>query len=435
VLRDPATTAAVSSGGNGAPVLWRRRSPRAAAAGTPAVLLLGNYRPTICLVRTLRSLGHRTVVGIGGEGGAEYSRFTDEVWDHPPLADGPQVFLSALARFLGQRPDIEVVLPVAEEFVRLLAAESDTLPADRVWAMPPAAVVGAMLDKTRAYQLAADAGVPVAPWAVIETYADLRRRCDAIGYPLVVRPLHSTRRLAGRKALIADDAAALLRAMPAWPPGQRALLAQRQVTGKRHNVYFAARDGRLVRLLEAVIERTDRTDDTGLAVAGRTVRPSADLVAFTEAMLSRLAYTGVGCAQFLVDRAGGAVHFLEINPRIAGNHAVAEAAGLELGRLSIELARPEPPDVPFVAGRRGLVYAWTSGDVRALNAAVRSGGIGPGTVLRWAAQIAATAVRADVHMTWRWDDPAPTLALLGRRLPGLRRLVAAPAAPERATLP
>src|SRR5262245_10774848 len=324
-----------------------------------AVLLLGNYRPTICLVRELHALGYRTIVGRGGgEGGAEYSRFTDETWDHPPCdGDG---FVRALAAFLGRRPDVRVVFPVGEAFVRVVAAARERLPASRIYAIPRAAAIEAVLDKVAAYALATSVGVPVAPYAVVDAPATLRARCTTIGWPVVLRPLGATGGLAGEKALIVTSESDLDRVLAATR-GHGEILAQRYVTGRRHNLYFAARKGRLVRLLEAVIERTDRLDDTGLAVEGRSIEPTPDLVRYTGRLAAALDYTGVGRAQFLVDPRSGAASFLEVNPRIAGNHAIAEAGGLELAALSIALAAADPPDVPFVLGRPGLRYAWTYG--------------------------------------------------------------------------
>jgi len=389
----------------------------------PGVLLLGNYRPTLTLVRDLKSLGWVTIVGRGGgEGGAEYSRFTDEVWEHPPLEDGREAFLGALGAFLGRRSDIGVVLPVAEEFVRAVSAARDRLPSDRIYALPEPQVVRTALDKTAVWGLAQSIGVPVASHALATSYADLERRCDEIGYPLVIRPLDSTRRLGEVKALIVVGPAELASTMPAWPGGHTGLLVQRRVTGRRHNLYFAARRGRIVRLLETVIERTDHVDGTGLAVEGRTVATTPVLARHTERLAGCLGYSGVGCAQFLVDPEADGVTFLELNPRVAGNHAVAEAAGLELGRLSILLASPEPPDVPFVAGTPGLVYAWTYGDVRGLVHSLRRG-LPAREALRWLGHVLRALLRADVHMTWRWDDPLPTLALFGVQLPVLRRLL------------
>jgi len=399
-------------------------APRRPIEGPAAVLLLGNYRPTIALVRTLKPLGYRVIVGLGGgEGGAQYSRFVDEVWDHPPLAAGADRFVAALAAVLRRRPDIRVVVPVAEEFVRVVSDARDALPADRSYAVPSRAVIDATLDKAALWRLATSAGVPVAPYAVTRTHAELRDACTTIGWPIVLRPFESTRRLYGRKAIVVASAEELTTTCPAWPTEQTAILVQRWVCGARHNIYFAARAGRIVRIVEAVIDRTDEPDATGLAVEGRTVPASDDLFVFTARLTGALDYTGVGCAQFLVDRAAGAVHLLEINARIAGNHAVAEAAGLELGPLAIRLAAADPPDVPFVAGKPGLVYAWTYGDVRGLVVARREGRISRFEAVRWCGRLVRTVARAGVHMTWRWDDPMPTVVLYGRHVPGLSRLV------------
>jgi predicted ATP-grasp superfamily ATP-dependent carboligase len=398
-------------GSDKTPEKWEMIRPVMPRSG--AVLLLGNYRPTICLVRELHALDYRTIVGRGGgEGGAEYSRFTDETWDHPPCdGDG---FIRALAALLGHRPDITVVFPVGEAFVRAVAAARDRLPADRVYAIPAAAVVEATLDKVAAYALAGSVDVPVAPYAVVDSPAALRARCATIGYPLALRPLGADG-LAGEKAVILASDAELDRVPAAWTRGRGCILAQRYVTGRRHNLYFAARKGRLVRLLEAVIERTDRLDDTGLAVEGRSIEPTPDLARYTERLAAALDYTGVGCAQFLVDPRSGAASFLEVNARIAGNHAIAEAGGLELGALSITLAATDPPDVPFVRGRPGLHYAWTYGDLRGLVGALASG-LAFRAALRWALRLLRALFTTDVHVTWRWDDPLPTLVLYARSI-------------------
>jgi len=376
-----------------------------------AVLLLGNYRPTICLVRELHALGYRTIVGRGGgEGGAEYSRFTDETWNHPPCdGDG---FVRALAALLARRRDITVVFPVGEAFVRVVATARNRLPKDRIYAIPDAAVIDVTMDKVSAYALAGSVDVPVAPYAVVDSPPALRARCATIGYPVALRPLRADG-FAGEKAVIVASEAALERVPAPWTRGRGGILAQRYVTGRRHNLYFAARKGRLVRLLEAVIERTDRLDDTGLAVEGRSIEPTPELVRYTERLAAALGYTGVGCAQFLVDPRSGVASFLEINPRIAGNHAIAEAGGLELAALSITLAAADPPDVPFVRGTPGLRYAWTYGDLRGLVGAV-AGGLALRPALRWSARLLHALFTTDVHVTWRRDDPLPTLVLYAR---------------------
>jgi biotin carboxylase len=385
------------------------------------VLLLGNYRPTIVVVRALARAGYRVIVGARGEGGAEHSRFTNELWDHP--AAGHATFAGTLAAFLQGRPEIRFVFPVAEEYVRAVSAARASLPGDRVYVLPRADVVAAMIDKVRAYRIAESVGVPVAPWACVERAEDLESACDALGCPVVLRPVDSMRRFGSRKAVIIETPRALRDIVLVWPGG-RGMLAQRRVFGVRHNVYFAANVGRIVRIADVDVARTDQPDTTGLAVSGRTRSVDPALHAFTAAMTERLGYHGVGCAQYIVGREGGPTTFLELNPRLGGNHAVPEASGVELSTLAVALAASDRIDVPFVAGRPGLRYAWTYGDLRGLRAARASGRLTRRDTAAWAWRIVRAFCAADVHMTWRWDDPLPTLALYARRVPGVRSLMA-----------
>jgi predicted ATP-grasp superfamily ATP-dependent carboligase len=384
------------------------------------VLLLGNYRATIALVRALSSAGHRVIVASSGDGSAEFSRFASEVWRHPPLEGQADAVLASLRAFLSERPDIGVVFPVTEEFVRLVSPARNCLPADRLLVLPSAEIVATTIDKVAAYRLAEAAGVPVAPWERIERHEDLAPCCARLGYPIVVRPL-GPMRLDGRKALLIDTPADLARSVPVWPADQPALLVQRKVVGRRYNIYFAAHGGRIVRIASARVDRTDHPDGTGLAVAGRTELVDEMLQHYTAALVERLAYHGVGCAQYLIGPAGWS--FLELNPRVAGNHAVPEAAGLELGAIAVALAAPASPDVPLISGRPGIVYAWTYGDLAGLKIALAERALSFRETLAAVWTVARTAVTVDFHITWRWDDPLPTLVLYGRRMPGLGRIL------------
>jgi len=392
------------------------RSPGRAGA----VLLLGNYRPTLTLARELARLGLKVLVaGRCSEGAAEWSRFCADVIDIADPEHEPAAFLAGLERCLAERSEIGTLLPVTEAAARVLSERAGRL-SDRVLlAMPAPHLVAHCLDKPRLFGLAASLGLPVAQGETVlgdgpNPYAALLDAAVRTGFPLVLRPLDSTRRINGEKALIAADMAALADALPAWPPGQEGLILQRKVSGLRHNLYFAARRGRLIRLAEAVILRTDRVDGTGLAVEGTTIVPDETRVGYLRALLRALDYSGVGCAQFLVDPASGEASFLEINPRIAGHHALAEALGLELSRLAIALAAAGG-DEPLRIGPAGVRYAWTYGDLRGLATAWRAGRLSFRGALAWGAQIAWAACRCRVHMTWRWADPVPSLVLYARQ--------------------
>lgn len=411
------------------------RGGRTSAKGHPAatapnrgetVLLLGNYRPALTVVRALADHGYRTMVGLGGhEGCVETSRFADESWDHAPLTGRGDAFIADLRRLLAERPDITTVYPIAEEFVACLAIHAGRLPQEVAVASVDPTIFELCQDKVRMLAFVRELGVDCLPFEVVTDYVQAIRAARAVGYPIVVRPLTPRVKLGNKKALICRDEDALRAALPAWPEGQSALLLQKEARGIRHNVFFAARGGEILRSLETRIHRTDRTDGTGYAVDGVTVAPTPQLDGDCRRMVRALDYTGVGLAQFILDPDTGRSCFLELNARVAGSHAITDAVGQELSLLAVKLARGglSRRDVAPWTYPVGVRYAWTYGDLRGLKSALRDGEVSGFGAVRWLLASLTTALGADIHMTWRWDDPMPTCALFARQTPGVSRLV------------
>ena len=381
-----------------------------------SLLLLGNYRPSLTLARELAPLGYRIVVTRGGGGErCEYSRFVSDVWEDPDLKSDEDAFISALVTYLYRHDDVRTIIPVAEPYVAAIARHWDRLPTNRLYVTPDPATVRQCLDKPGLFAIAELLGVPLAPTQTVETYGALKDAVRRIGYPVVIRPLVSESLLNGQKAVTIGSEPELQTAIPLWPRKHQTLIVQRKVGGHRHNVYFAADQGTMIRGLEAVILETDKADGSGLATHGVTVPLQDSLRSHTEALLRALKYHGVGCAQFLVDAESDLIHFLEINPRIAGNHAVPEAAGLGLGPLAIGLAAGDPFVRDSVTGTGGLTYAWTTGAFAGLKGKVRAGQLPVQAVPAELMRLMRIAWSADIHMTWRFDDPLPTAMLLVRQ--------------------
>jgi predicted ATP-grasp superfamily ATP-dependent carboligase len=398
-----------------------REEPRLSAAPhpprSPMVLLLGNYRPALAVARSLSRHGYRITLGLGGgEGCGEYSRFVDESWDHPALAGSGDEFLASLLSLLQTRPHIEIIYPVAEEFVRFVAERERALPEHVTVASPRGDIVRTCCDKLALLRLVERLGIDHLPFQVVSVLDELTAAANAIGFPVVIRPLNNLIRLGHKKALIAADALDLQNLLPRWPDGQEKLLLQRFAKGERHNVFFAAQHGRILRAVETRILRTDRPDGTGLAVDGETVFPTPQLVEDTAALLASLNYTGIGLAQFILDPESGRSCFLELNPRIAGSHAITEQVGADLSRLAIDLARKQLFVADAFSYRAGMRYAWVYGDLRGLLHALRCQEIGPVQAARWTLQILSSTFTADLHQTWRRDDPMPTIMLFLRLL-------------------
>lgn len=372
------------------------------------VLLLGNYHPALAVARSLDRSKYRCIVGSEGtEGCTEHSRFVSEVWSHPPLAD-KDVFLSDLLKLLRDRADLNIVFPIAEDFVVVLADIAAELPAELTIASPQPEVVHSCRDKTGMNSLARELGIGCEPYLEVHSYEEALAGAVRLRYPIVVRPTNSLVRIGNKKAVICPDEDAFRQRIPIWPDELEGLLLQRQAPGLRHNVYFAARDGQLLGHVDHRTLRTDRWDGTGLTVEGRCARTPTKLAEETAALVRALGYTGVGLTQFLADESAGKHVFLELNPRVGGNLAVVEGYGLEMSQSAINLARGLPLDPPRFRCDT-IRFAWVTGDVAGLKNAIFRRELGFRDTFVWLYRLVVNAVRADLHATWRWDDPLPTV--------------------------
>jgi predicted ATP-grasp superfamily ATP-dependent carboligase len=386
---------------------------------SPTVLLLGNYRPALTVARSLSRHGYSIMMGVGGgEGCGEYSRFVDESWDHPALSGTGDEFLASLLTLLEAKPEIEVIYPVAEEFVRFLAERERALPERLIVASPRSDIVRTCCDKLALLGVVERVGVDHLPFRVISALNELAPAANEIGFPVAIRPINNLIRLGHKKALIASDAAELGHLLPHWPDGHERLLLQRYAKGERQDVFFAALNGRILRAAQVRYLRTDHIDGTGLCVYGELQALDKRLLKSCQALTQELNYTGIGCAQFVVDPVSSDICFIELNPRTSAIHAAPEAVGMELSYLAIALAQgavlPEFQETfGYKAGRR---YAWTYGELRGIRSALRNREIGPAQATRWVLQMLWSALSADLHLTWRRTDPLPTIMLFLRML-------------------
>ncbi len=382
-----------------------------------SVLLLGNYRPTLTVASALAQMNFRVIITRDCGGGyAQFSRHVDECWDHPPLESG-EAFYQALGDFLRSRPDISVVYPIWENCLRDLAQYQHLLPEDRLYAGVDAETVEICTNKPEMLKFAANAGVSIASYQKVSDYKSLDAAKNAIDFPLIIRPVDSRKTLMGKKALIVHSDEQLDDVLPEWPKSHSELIVQRYVTGPRINLYFAAQNGKPIRYLATEILETDVRDGTGFAVDGHTIELDHQARSIGDRLIEKLDYHGVGLIQFIRDSATNDLSFLELNPRVAGSHAVAEACGMELGRLTLDLARLEPQPSKLKVGLAGKRYVWTYGAVSSIYRSLKSSEIGPQEAALQLFKTMVQAVKAEIHMTWRWSDPMPTIVAFLNNLP------------------
>jgi biotin carboxylase len=391
------------------------------------VLVLGDYRQTVTVVRSLGRAGFEVTLGTDQRRSSTgLSRFVSDVWIYDNAS--PQRFCNHLEAFLrNERPDY--VFTVGESQLRRLIDAAARFEPLATWANPDFAAVARCFDKREMYDLAAALDIPTMPWASFTSAEGWRSQARAMGFPVVVKRKDSAGHLFERKAIIHHSAAELDGFLTSLPRDHdtSTLVLQKFAPGVRHNCHVAAADGRLVAYFQQKVLRTDEPDDTGIGVAGVSVPPSAQLRAHCEALTGALRYTGIGCIQFLVDEESGAVSFLEFNARMDSTAALPYRMGLDYPLIAVRLAAyrkacdagrsdaaqllPQPHPAAYAVGK---TYHWLHGDLGAWLRELRARQSSAG---RLAARLVEMAwlCATSYHLTFDWRDPMPTLHMFWRR--------------------
>ena len=391
------------------------------------VLVLGDYRQTVTVVRSLGRAGYEVTLGTEhAYSSTGLSRHVADVWRFDNSS--AQRFCNTLEAFLrNERPDY--VFTVGESQLRRLLDVAPRFEPLATWVNPDFDTVARCFDKRAMYELAPTLGIPSVPWAPYTSVEDWRARAAGMGFPVVVKRKDSAGHVLERKAAIYASAEAFETFLAVLPreADPASLVLQKFASGQRHNCHVAAADGQLVAYFQQKVLRTDEPDDTGIGVAGVSVAPSAQLRAYCEALTKALRYTGIGCVQFLVDEGSGKIAFLEFNARMDSTAALPYRMGLDFPLLAMQLARyrkaraagrtdaerllpaAQAPDYPA-----GTSYHWLLGDLGVFLRDLRSGKASPGALIARAFSMAWLSLRS-YHLTYDWRDPLPTLHMFWRK--------------------
>ena len=112
---------------------------------------------------------------------------------------------------------------------------------------------------------------------------------------------------------------------------------------------------------------------------------------------------------------------MEINPRIAGNHALPEYAGLDLAWFNFNRVVHNRIDKKVRSAPAGIRFCWTYGDLMGAKATYLRGEISFGAFITWLSGAIATALRSDVHMVFDKRDPYPAIRGLWNLFPRIAR--------------
>jgi biotin carboxylase len=379
------------------------------------VLVLGDYRQTVTIVRSLARAGLRIALGTSEwRSSTALSRYVSDVRVFEESKRDR--FLDQLEAYLRhEKPDY--VFPVGETQARRIACAAERFMPLATWVMPDPATVLRCFDKRALYELTPTLGIPTAPWREYSDFEDWSRAAREMGFPVVVKRKDSSAHIKQKKAIILRTPKAFdsFLAELQSEPDAGSLVLQKFASGERQNCHIAADRGRIVAFFQQKVLRTDELDGTGIGVEGVSVPISPELRAYCERLAEALGYHGIGCIQFMVEEKSGAVAFLEVNPRMDSTAALPYRLGYDYPRIAVEIAARNAPAPLTKAYRTGKHYHWLYGDALSWLDCRKQGRQSGAELIAWALKMLWSTLTSH-HLTWDARDPIPTLHLFWNKI-------------------
>jgi predicted ATP-grasp superfamily ATP-dependent carboligase len=380
---------------------------------TTVLLTDAEERATLAASRCLRAAGYRVaLIAFAKPAPGHWSRSCAERLSLPSPVKDLDGFLGGLAAIVARRR-YHVLLPGGDPALAAISRHRRMIDGRVLLGMPSEEAVERSLDKVELIDAARAAGLPCPQTIVCRGPAEAVRAAQALGCPVVVKPQRSVLGLGGaarqQSSRIAADAAEVARWAQAF--GERCLV-QRRAVGAIHSCSGVAAGGRLLAFATSRYARTFPVDG-GNAAFARTIEPPPGLRERIGALVRLLGWQGIFEVE-LVREPDGALHVIDMNPRVFGSLSLVTTAGAPLPAIWCDWLLGRDP-APVVA-RAGVRYRWEDADARHLLWQLRRG-------RARAALAVARPHRHVVHAHFRLQDPAPLLArLLYMARSGLRRL-------------
>jgi acetyl-CoA carboxylase, biotin carboxylase subunit len=316
------------------------------------ILIANRGEIALRVMRTCREMGLAAVAVYSDvDRKAPHVRYADEAYPIGAAASTESYLRIDRILEVGRRCHAEAIHPgygflsENEEFARACEA------AGIVFVGPPASAMQLMGSKTASRHAALAAGLPVVPGADrnLESFEEIRRVADGIGYPVMLKAaaggggkglrlvhvpgeLESAWRNARSEAENAfGDASVYLEKYLDRPRH-----IEIQVLGDRHGhlIYLGERECSLQRRHQKVMEECP---------SPLVDEPLRQRMGETAVHIAKLAgYVNAGTVEFLVDQNRN-FYFLEMNTRLQVEHPITElVVGIDLVREQLKIAAGEP---------------------------------------------------------------------------------------------
>src|SRR5512132_180123 len=217
-----------------------------------------------------------------------------------------------------------------------------------VFVGPTASAMRLLGDKVAAKRLAAEAGLPVAPWSggTVETVAEASEQAERIGYPLLIKAAaggggRGIRRVDGPEELEAALQSARSEALDAF--GDDSVLLEKLIEPARHVEVQLIADGQgsawAVGVRDCSLQRRNQKVIEESSSPVLSPDQERELGEAAVRLALQADYRGAATFEFLYQTDQGVLSFMEVNTRLQVEHPVTEATtGVDLLKLQLQVA-------------------------------------------------------------------------------------------------
>jgi len=279
------------------------------------------------------------------------------------------------------------------------------------------------VSKVRTLRLARELGIATPKSVLVEDAADAADAVEAIGLPLVVKPVsswvESNAGAARLTCILALEAADVVGAIDEFRRAGGAGIAQEWLPGAREAVSLFRAEGRVWARFAQVAHRMSPPLG-GASVVRESIPTPPDLNEASEQLVTACDLDGYSEIEFRRD-VHGRPRLMEINPRLSASVEIAVRAGVDFPLLLYRWAAGESLQAS-TGYRTGVRMRWLGGDLDWLRETLRGQGrpdVDPAA--RAVARFVADTIRPMSYDYVSLDDVRPALAASASWLRTARR--------------
>lgn len=331
----------------------------------PTVLVTdGENRSSLAVTRSLGRYGCRVVVtGQRKKNLSSSSRYCFSSYETPAPVQDSVGYLAAVQEILSENK-IDVIFPMTESSVILLAQNRGRIPERTNLACPALEKIHTVFDKFAVFRLAQKNGIAI-PQTLFENRQNFATKKDFVTkFPVVVKPGMS--RIPTKNGFFATSVkyAANMADLEALYESEPVLdfpsMIQERIVGPGTGLFTLFDRDRHLALFSHRRLR-EKPPSGGVSVVCESVPLDEEMVESSRKLLAVVGWQGVAMVEFKRDQRDGLAKLMEINGRFWGSLQLAIVSGVDFPVLLLRYIQEKNTMKPDRTYRVGLKLKWFLG--------------------------------------------------------------------------